>query len=194
MKFVHKHDEDDTSTFESSCILKGHSCPISSLSFSHSHKNDTILNFETKNEILSNNKSLLASCSSDTTIRLWDTINGYPLQILEGHTGGLSDVQWSHDALQLCSASDDKTVKLWDVSTAKTLLTLRGHLGFVFSAKFSPHKNIIASCSVDECIRLWDVRTGKCEKILMAHSDPVTSIDFSSDGQLIVSSSYDGKT
>eukprot|EP00948_MAST-09A_sp_MAST-9A-sp1_P001451 g1451.t1 len=179
--------------------LSGHLRAVAGVKFSPTHhglgeRSVSSAGNEQGNSVVASacTSSLLASCSADSTIRLWDTFSGNPLQIYEGHCGGISDVNWSNDSFFLCSASDDKTVRVWDVTTTKSVATLKGHLGFVLSAKFLPQQNLVASCSVDECIRLWDVRSGTCERILMAHSDPVTSIDFAADGEMIASSSYDG--
>src|SRR4051794_28806134 len=46
------------------------------------------------------------------------------LQTLEGHSGPVSSVAFSHDSTRLASASDDSTVKIWDTSSGECLQTL----------------------------------------------------------------------
>jgi WD40 repeat protein len=56
------------------------------------------------------------------------------LQTLEGHSGPVSSVAFSHDSTRLASASGDSTVKIWDASSGACLQTLEGHSGPVSSA------------------------------------------------------------
>ena len=49
------------------------------------------------------------------------------LQTLEGHTGCVNSVAFSHDSKLLASASDDKTVRVWDTATGALQQTLEGY-------------------------------------------------------------------
>jgi COMPASS component SWD3 len=163
-----------------------------------------------------------ASASADGTVKLWDVttammdrapsskdrspMNGNAttasasassrplsaIHTLAGHSRGINDVAWSHNAQYLATASDDKTLRLWDASTGDALVEFRGHGNFVFCAAFSPTSNLLASGSFDETVKLWDIRSGDCVSTLPAHSDPVTGVDFNWDGTCIVSGSHDG--
>src|SRR5437764_6842758 len=46
------------------------------------------------------------------------------LQTLEGHSGSVYSVAFSHDSTRLASASYDGTVKIWDTRSGKYLQTL----------------------------------------------------------------------
>jgi WD40 repeat protein len=46
------------------------------------------------------------------------------LQTLEGHSGSVSSVAFSHDSTRLASASVDTTVKIWDAGSGECLQTL----------------------------------------------------------------------
>eukprot|EP00978_Attheya_sp_CCMP212_P033772 scaffold137999_cov48-Attheya_sp.AAC.1 len=155
-----------------------------------------------------------ASASADGTVKLWDVTSAMmdrapsaadrspttapssrplsAIHTLAGHSRGINDVAWSHNAQYLATASDDKTLRLWDAGTGDALVEFRGHGNFVFCAAFSPTSNLLASGSFDETVKLWDIRSGDCVSTLPAHSDPVTGVDFNWDGTCIVSGSHDG--
>ena len=61
------------------------------------------------------NGQLLASASSDKTIRLWDAATGALRTSLEGHTHGVEIVTFSLNGQLLASASYDNTIRLWNV-------------------------------------------------------------------------------
>jgi WD40 repeat protein len=122
---------------------------------------------------------LLASGSSDTTVRLWDTHTRECVAALEGHTKPVKSVAFSPDSCLLASASADRTVRLWDVverQAASPVHVLEGHT---------------ASSSNDKTVRLWDVVYLKAVHVLEGHTACVTSVSFSLDGQQLASGSVD---
>ena len=78
--------------------LEGHSHVVTSVAFSH-------------------DSNLLASASSDKTVKIWDASTGALQQTLEGHSNQVTSVAFSHDSKLLVSASRDHTVRIWDTST-----------------------------------------------------------------------------
>ena len=72
---------------------------------------------------------LVASASSDGTVRLWDSATGAARRTLEGHSGQVYAVAFSPDSKLVASASWDKTVRLWDSATGEARRTLEDHSG-----------------------------------------------------------------
>jgi WD40 repeat protein len=138
--------------------------------------------------------SLLASASSDKTVRLWDTRTGAARGgALEGHTDSVTAVSFSPDGSLLASASLDKTVRLWDTRTgAARGGALEGHTRWVKAVSFSPDGSLLASASWDKTVRLWDTHTGAARGgALEGHTNSVMAVSFSPDGSLLASASLD---
>src|SRR5690606_35961268 len=57
---------------------------------------------------------LLASASSDQTVRLWDVDSGRPLAVFEGHTSSVAAVSFSHDGRYVASVDHGGIVRLWN--------------------------------------------------------------------------------
>lgn len=114
---------------------------------------------------------LLASASTDRTVRLWDLETGECVRVLEGHYGAVESVCMVTERL-LVSGSTDTTVKVWDVCTGECVHTLTEHFGFVTSVCMVP-VGLFASGSDDKTVKLWDVRTGECLQSFVGHSKSV---------------------
>jgi WD40 repeat protein len=137
------------------------------------------------------NGKMLASGSSDKTIKLWDAASRRELRTLAGHTDNVTSVAFSPNGRMLASGSDDKTIKLWDVASGKVLRTLTGHTYAVDSLAFSPDGVRLASGSGDGTIKLWDVYSGQELRTLRGQSKGVTSVVFSPDALTLASGGMD---
>ncbi|KAH7434805.1 hypothetical protein KP509_06G035200 [Ceratopteris richardii] len=71
--------------------------------------------------------SLLATCSLDNTIHVWNMSNGSQVTVLKGHTSLVKGVAWDPVGSFLASQSDDKTVIIWRASDWSLAQRLEGH-------------------------------------------------------------------
>ncbi|XP_061191404.1 transducin beta-like protein 3 [Saccostrea echinata] len=112
--------------------------------------------------------TLLATGSSDTTIKLWDIDKQYCTHNLKGHTGVISMVKFHPDneKLQLFSAADDYKVKVWDLRTSKCLVTVEAHFSVVTSMVFSPDGTTMYSGGRDRIISVWNLEELKVIKAI----------------------------
>lgn len=102
------------------------------------------------------NGKLLASCSSDQSIKIWKFDNPLKcLKTLTGHEHSVSSIQFSLDSNTLFSASRDKSVKVWEVNSGFCKNTLKGHSDWVRSISLNSKGSLLASCSDDETVIIW---------------------------------------
>ncbi|KAF7554158.1 hypothetical protein G7Z17_g3098 [Cylindrodendrum hubeiense] len=121
---------------------------------------------------------LLASCSSDLTIKLLDPTNEYQIiRTLAGHDHIVSAVRFISSGAGdlLVSASGDKTLKIWNTTTGYCITTLRGHVGWVRDVYSSLDGSFLLSASNDQTARLWDISGPKPENklVMIGHENVI---------------------
>ena len=131
--------------------------------------------------------TLLASCSSDLTIKLWDPSDAYKnIRTLPGHDHSVSAVRFIPSGAAgspssgnlLVSASRDKTLRIWDVSTGYCVKTLRGHTDWVRAVAPSFDGRWLLSAGNDQTPRLWDTTSGEIKSTFLSHTHVVECIAF----------------
>jgi len=141
---------------------------------------------------------IIATCSSDRTIRLWkltktglDELKHSPLT---GHSYSVNVIKFSSHGTLLASASTDGSAVLWDVRTGEKLLSAYSPSGFSFrTCALSPDSAIFAAGGDDDKVHMWNVATKELERTISEHEATVNSISFSPDGQILVSCDMNGK-
>lgn len=73
------------------------------------------------------NSSLLATTSSDETIKLWNTSTWTEEKKLVGHQQWVWDCAFSGDSSYILTGASDKTSRLWDISQGETVRQYQGH-------------------------------------------------------------------
>jgi WD40 repeat protein/predicted Ser/Thr protein kinase len=103
---------------------------------------------------------LLASCSRDRTVRVWQVGSG-ECRELRGHTNEVFTAAFHPDGKRLATGGRDRAVWLWDLERREEVARLRGHTSFVWSLAFSKDGATLVSGSGDATVRLWDTASLK---------------------------------
>lgn len=136
--------------------------------------------------------SVLATASSDRTVRLWDVSAGTCQRILQGHHDVVLCVAFNPDGSSLATGSSDRTVRIWDIHTGACQRILDGHQDQVNAVAFSPKGTFLATASNDQTARIWDAPSGQLLLTLRGHTAGVRSVAFHPSGTRLVTASADG--
>lgn len=114
--------------------------------------------------------TLLATGSSDSTVKVWDIIKQYYTHNFRGSSGVVSLVCFHPNvkALQLYSASDDCKIRVWDLKRSRCVAVLESHFSVVTSLAFSQSGELMISSSRDNVLNMWDLSNKKVVKTIPA--------------------------
>jgi WD40 repeat protein len=137
---------------------------------------------------------LLASASSDHTVKLWRVADGALLATLNEsldpsgttHQDAVNTVAFSHDGTMLATGSMDRHIKLWRVSDGALLQTLGGN-EFILGLAFTPDDQVLASGGgySTNNIRIWRLSDGQNVSIINDNLGANNAVAYSPDGQLL---------
>ncbi len=142
---------------------------------------------------------LLASCSHDGTLRLWDLEAGREIHRMQA-PDRLSQLAFSPNEELVAAACDDGAVHIWGVSEGEHRATLQHserkanrHLHRLPCLAFSPDGRLLASVSADATVRIWDLRTS-LGRSLRGHKGTIRAVAFSPDGRQVATGGDDWTT
>ncbi|MBX3101516.1 MAG: caspase family protein [Bacteroidetes bacterium] len=127
---------------------------------------------------------LLASGSSDRTIRLWNARTGALSQTLDAHTASVNSLSFSPDGTLLASGSSDGTLKIWDVVTGRLLKSFDSQGKPLECVSFGADGATIATAGWDRTARLWDIHEN-WEQSFPEHKNTVYAVAIDPQGQYL---------
>ena len=172
----------DTDTYKPLSLLTGHTDSVRSVEYSADGK-------------------ILASGSSDGTIRLWDPQTTKNIAVLTEHQNEVTDIVISGDSQTLVSVgADEKVIRLWNLNTHKPIANIKGKFNRIVSLAYSPNNETVAAGDFDGTVKLLSTKKKKQTASLVGHdlapsdiTEPgsVLALAFSPDGTILASGSRD---
>ena len=110
--------------------------------------------------------SLIASGSSDMTVRLWEVRSGKCVQTIQAHSDRISSIQFNFDGTEFVTSSYDGIVRVWDAGSGLCLKSMvpsvpsDDRVFNVTCARFSPNGKYILAGTMDSTLRLWEINSG----------------------------------
>ncbi len=154
-------------------VLKGHTSTVNAVSFS-------------------TDGNILASGSSDRTIKLWDVNKGKIIKELQIHKSGVAGVFFAPDGKTLYSSGYDGRIISWDIETGQAQRVVEDSHN-VTTMSLSPNGMLIAYGTVSFEIKIYEAKSWNLKHILEGHKNTPTVMAFSPDSRVLASGSSDGK-
>ena len=148
---------------------------------------------------ISPSSPLIASASSEGTVKLWKRNPEGSLQTaiwtVKAHEGDINGMIFTPKGSRfLITVSQDRTGRIWKTEDGSRVAELKGHRRGVWCVACSPTEQLLATGSGDGTLRLWAI-DGNCLRTLESPSVRATSVlrcAFTPDGQRLIAAMGDG--
>lgn len=116
---------------------------------------------------------ILATSSSDLTIKLWSLSDFSCLRTFEGHQNSVLSVAFLNRGMQLISGCSNGNLKLWTVKNAECLNTIDAHADKIPCFLINKQEDQLVTGSSDSEIHLWNDVTEQRKQVEEQKSEQV---------------------
>jgi len=102
---------------------------------------------------------MLATPSSDRTVRVWNTKTGKEARVLREHGDRVISVAWDPSGKLLAASSDDRSVCVWHSGTGDLAAWIKGYRAGIAGLAWSPRGKALATGCNDGTIKVWEIGT-----------------------------------
>lgn len=141
---------------------------------------------------VSDSEKLVASISTDNTIRLSTLQTGEELRTLAGHSSAIDQLWVSDDFGTIVTGALDRTVRLWDGRTGNCLWVGRADWERVRAVALGNEGASILVATDENQLYSFDVSSGQLNRVVHGPNGWVVLILLSVDGRRAVSAQDDG--
>ncbi len=152
-------------------ILRGHTGNVYSVAFSPNGK-------------------MVASGSSDDTVRLWDVQTGKAIANM-GRQLNVYAIGFSRDGKQVIAGGSSGGLWIWDVAKKKKIAPLPGHGSTIKTLAVSPDGRKLVTGSYDNTAKIWDLEKRKCLRTMRTGRSNIYAVAYGPNGKVVASGSSD---
>jgi WD40 repeat protein len=111
------------------------------------------------NIALSPDKTLLASCAGDGTIKIWNRSNNTEVKSLSYGKAAVWELAFTRDNTKLVAADADRRLNLFDVASGKLQMTLQMLPDWGTALSMHPTENVVAVGCMNGSAQFYDLNT-----------------------------------
>jgi WD40 repeat protein len=141
--------------------------------------------------------TLVATGSTDKTIKLWRLSDGKEIRILTGSNSEITSIGFSKQSPLLLGVNSNGAVIIWDIQTGEIIRQIKSETDKFTCAAFHPTEAKMVIGTKKSLAAVWDVNTGhlvmqlKADSVELYHGnicafEEVRTISYSTDGKLII--------
>jgi WD40 repeat protein len=139
---------------------------------------------------LSPDEKVLASGSSDNTVKLWSFPDGQLLHTLQDRKKVVADVVITHDGKWVAAGSYGGRAAVWTLD-GERVVGIKAAKKNLSSVAVSPDSSVLATAGLGSDIHLWRLPSGDAAGVLMGHDTAAWSLRFIDGGRRLLSFGYE---